>query len=72
MANGQWFGIPGKGPVASGSIGLMGLLLIIAIIFGIESACSDPSYSLDNNNAPSTLEQYCDQYPELCGTPTAE
>ena len=70
MANGQGFGIPGKGPLASGAIGLMGLLLIIAIIFGIESACSDPSYSLDN--APSTLEQYCQQYPELCATPAAE
>jgi len=47
----------------------MGLLLIIAIIFGTESACSDSgSYSLDS--APNTLEQYCDQYSQLCATST--
>jgi len=55
--------------LASAGIALMGLLLIIAIIFGTESACSDSgSYSLDS--APNTLEQYCDQYSQLCATST--
>ena len=69
MADDSGLVIPGKGPLSSVGIGLLGLLLLIAIILGTEAACSGSgSYSLDN--APNTLDEYCDQYPDLCGTGT--
>ena len=69
MADDSGLGIPGKGPMASIGIGLMGLLLIIAIIFLFSAWCGDSSsYSLDS--VPNTMEQYCQQYPALCATAT--
>ena len=69
MPDNSGMGIPGKGPLASIGIGLMGLLLLIGIIFLLDAWCSDSSsYSLDS--APNTLDEYCDQYPQLCATAT--
>ena len=43
--------------------------LLIGIIFLLDAWCSDSSsYSLDS--APNTLDEYCDQYPQLCETAT--
>jgi len=71
MADDSGLGIPGKGPLASMGIGVIGLLLIIGFIFFIAGWCSGPdSYSLDGS--PTSLEQYCEQYPELCATQEAE
>ena len=69
MPDNSGMGIPGKGPLTSIGIGLLGLLLLIGIIFLLDAWCSDSSsYSLDS--APNTLDEYCDQYPQLCATAT--
>jgi len=69
MADDSGLGIPGKGPLASAGVGLIGLLLLIAIVFALDAWCSDESYnSLDS--LPNSMEQYCQQYPELCATAT--